>query len=60
MNTRKTFARGGDFPRILGAVGLLMLSGCVSVKLDGKFRHAPREGEAWPRVEVVSIDGFVP
>lgn len=60
MNTRKTFARGGDFPRILGAVGLLMLSGCFSVKLDGKFRHAPREGEAGPRVEVVSIDGFVP
>jgi len=60
MNTRKTFARGGDFPRILGAVGLLMLSGCFSVKLDGKFRHAPREGEAGPRVEAISIDGFVP
>jgi len=43
-----------------GAVGLLMLCGCFSVKLDGKFRHAPREGEAGPRVEAVSIDGFAP
>jgi len=38
----------------------LVLSGCFSVKLDGKYRLPVRGLSAWPRVEVVSIDGFVP
>ena len=45
---------------MLGAAGLLVLGGCFSVKLDGKFRQPARGLSAWTRVEAVAIDGFVP